>query len=280
MGKEFAKLLIQLFAEEESEKTDSMDEEMETEFDDSEEVETSETVEETTEEPEKVKTFTQEELDTIVNNRLNRERKRLDRVYKDKLSKYEELAYLTQEGLKTTSLDDTLSKSREFYGKQGIRYVPAANTEEDEIIANYRAREIIEESEGIEDLQAAADRLLAKGVNISPREKLVLQSLVGEMESIKRISDLKSIGVKEEVYNSAEFKEFEKQFNKNTPISDVYNLYRAKTGSTKKVDNPGSMKSIPTKEKKEFISEAEYDKMTREEIRANMDIIEKSMSKW
>ena len=40
------------------------------------------------------------------------------------------------------------------------------------------------------------------------------------------------------------------------------------------------MKSIPAKEKKKYITEAEYDRMTDKEIEENMDLIKESMSKW
>lgn len=283
MKKEIAKLLIQLFAEE-SETTDYeedvTDEEEVVEEETTEETEETSEVEESTEEPEKVKTFTQEEVNEMMKDRIKRERNRLDREHREQLSKYEELAYLTQEGLKASNLEETLEKSRNFYGKQGIKYTPAKNTREDEILANAYAREIIEESESIEEIKAVADKLLKKGVNISNREKLVVQCLISEMESRERLSNLKKLGVKEEVYNSKEFRDFEKKFAKDTPISDVYDLYRAKTKSTKIVENPGSMKSVPTKEKKKYITEAEYDRMTDKEIEENMDLIRESMSKW
>ena len=90
---EFAKMLLQLFAEE-SETTDSMEEEetIEQEYDDTsdaEEVEETEeeTEEETTEEPEKVeKTFTQEEVNQMIDKRIKRERNKLDRKYKDAIT--------------------------------------------------------------------------------------------------------------------------------------------------------------------------------------------------
>lgn len=282
MKKEFAKMLLQLFAEE-SETTDYDDEEtqLEEEIEDesSEEAEeTEQETEETAEEPEKVKSFTQEELNSIVESRINRERKRMDREYKSKLSKYEELAYLTQQGLKSESFEDTLNKSREFYGKQGIKYQPTTN-EEDEDYAEYLASKIINESDSIEEIQSEIDRLLGKGQNISSNEKLVAKNLVSELENRKRLIELENIGVKEEVYNSKSFKEFEKQFNKETPIKEIYELYRVKN-TTEKVENPGSQKSVKTKTKKDFISEAEYDKMTKQEIRANLDLIEKSMPLW
>ena len=282
MKKEIAKLLIQLFAEE-SETTDYEEDVTEEDVVEEETIEgTEETseVEESTNEPEKVKTFTQEEVNEMMKDRIKRERNRLDREHREQLSKYEELAYLTQEGLKASNLEETLEKSRNFYGKQGIKYTPAKNTREDEILANAYAREIIEESESIEEIKAVADKLLNKGVNISNREKLVVQGLISEMESRERLSNLKKLGVKEEVYNSKEFRDFEKKFAKDTPISDVYDLYKAKTKPTKVVENPGSMKSVPTKEKKKYITEAEYDRMTDKEIEENLDLIRESMSKW
>ena len=290
MKKGIARLLIQLFADE-SETTDlemdvTEEENAENSTDDAENdaeetEETSEPVEEPTEEPKKVKTFTQEEVNEMMKDRIKRERNKLDRDYREQLSKYEELAYLTQEGLKASNLEETLEKSRSFYGKQGIKYQPANNTREDEILANAYAREIIEESDSIEEIKAAADKLLNKGTSITNREKLVVQGLIGEMESRERISNLKKLGVKEEVYNSDEFRAFEKKFAKDTPISDVYELYRTMTKPTAKVvENPGSMKSIPAKEKKAFITEAEYDRMTDKEIEENMALIKESMAKW
>ena len=259
-------------------------------------METSEPVEETvieepTEEPEKVKKTLkdllrenpeyQEEMNGMVFDRVKRERKKIDREHREQLSKYEELAYLTQEGLKASNLDETLEKSRKFYGGQGIKYQPANSTREDEILANAYAREIIEESDSIEEIKAATDRLLKKGTSITNREKLVVQSLISEMETRERLSNLKRLGVKEEVYNSDDFKAFEKKFAKDTPIADVYELYRAKTKpTTKVVENPGSMKSVPAKEKKAFITEAEYDRMTDKEVEENMDLIRMSMAKW
>lgn len=281
MKKGIARLLIQLFADE-SETTDlemdATEEETTEEVEETEEV--SEPVEEATEEPEKVKTFTQEEVDRMMKDRLKRERNRLDRDYREQLSKYEELAYLTQEGLKASNLEETLEKSRSFYGKQGIKYQPAKSTREDEILANAYTREIIEDSDSIEEIKAAADKLLKKGASITNREKLVVQGLISEMESRERLSNLRKLGVKEEVYNSDDFRAFEKKFAKDTPISDVYELYRAKTKPTKVVENPGSMKSVPAKDKKTFITEAEYDKMTDKEIEENMDLIKLSMAKW
>ena len=281
MEKKMAKLLIQLFAEdEESETTDNMDEELgnvenEEEYTDSEETSQEEEVE--TPAP---KTFTQEELDTIVENRLKRERKRLDKEYNSKLSKYEELAYLTREGLKAENDEDALEKTRNFYGKQGIKYTPGRSAREEEILASAEAQDILDNCDSTDDIEKEIKRILSKGTNATDRETLIAQKLNDELTLKVRVSELEKIGVKEEIYNSAEFKKFERQFTKETPIADIYELYRSKTTPKKEVYNPGSMKTTAGKEKKKFISEAEYDKMSSKEIEANMDLIRQSMLEW
>ena len=243
---------------------------------------TEEEVDETTEEGEEVETeapkmISQDEVNSIVEKRLSRERKRMEREFNDSISKYQELAYLTQEGLKANSLDETLDKSREFYGKQGIKYVP--NNADDEIVGNYYAKEIISESDSVEDLEAQAKKLSNKA-NLSTREEIVLKSLNDEIQNRKRIAELRTIGVTEDEYNSQSFIDFEKQFTKDTPIKQVYELYKLHNTTEKPVQNPGSMKSTPGKEKRGFISPSEYDKMTDKEIEENMDLIRESMYKW
>ena len=289
MEKENAKMLIQLFAEEESETTDlEEDEVIEAEYDDTAEEETSDPVEEeTTEEPEKGKSLKellkehpeyQDEMNDIMESRVNRERKKLDRDYQKKLSKYEELAYLTKAGLKAESDDDALEKTRDFYGKQGIRYTPNRSAREEEILASADVEEILENADSIEEIESEVQRLNNKS-NISNREKLIAQKLTEEIDNRRRISELSKMGVKKEVYNSSEFKAFEKQFTKDTPIANIYELYKIKN-TKKKVDNPGSLKGVQTKSKKEYITEAEYDRMTDKEIEENMDLIRRSMEKW
>lgn len=223
------------------------------------------------------KTFTQEEVNSMMEDRVKRERKRMEREYNDSLSKYQELAYLTQEGLKANSLEETLDKSREFYGKQGIKYIP--NNADDEIVGNYYAKEIISEADSLEDLESQANKLSKKS-KLSSREEIVLKNLNEEITNRKRITELRTIGVTEEEYNSKEFIDFEKRFTKDTPIKEVYDLYKLKNTTAKPVDNPGSMKTVAGKEKRGYISEAEYDRMTDKEIEENMDLIRKSMERW
>ena len=280
---EFAKMLLQRFAEE-SETTDSNVEEEETideEYDDSsesaEEVENEET---TAEEPEKVKTFTQEEVNEMFEKRIKRERKKLDRQYQDKLSKYEELAYLTQKGLEVDNFEEALDKTRQFYDEKGIKYSPKSNNKDEEILANAYAQEIIDECDSIEDLEDAISNINKKGDKLSERDSFIIKGLDREIKQRQRLSQLSELGVSEDVYNSSEFRSFESKFNENTPISDIYELYNTTQKSKSQFKNPGSMKSVPSAEKKDFISEKEYDRMTDKEIEENMELIRNSMSRW
>lgn len=268
--------------EKELETTDSQDEISESldEMSESQEDATEVIVDESTKtsnEKEEQK-FSQREVNEIVENRLNRERKRIERENKENIAKYEELAFLTQQGLKANDLDETLAKSREFYGKQGIKYAPT-NDSDDTILGKAYANEIIEESESIDDLEKVVNKLNKKN-DLNLKEKVLLDSLESEISDRKRITELKSIGVSDDELNSKEFKAFESQFLKDTSIESIYELYKLKNTAPQAVENPGSMKTIPGKEKLNFISEADFDKMTEKEIKENMDLIKESMQKW
>lgn len=285
---EFAKMLLQRFAEE-SETTDSevveeTEDTIEQEYTDdseTEEAEESNIVEEDAEEePEKVRTFTQDEVNEMMDKRIKRERRKLDREYKEELSKYKELAYLTQKGLETDDFDEAIDKTREFYDKKGIKYSPEVNTRDEEILANAYAQEILEDCDSIEDIEDAIKDLSKKGARMTDRDALVIKGLDNEVKSRKRLAELSALGVSEEIYNSKSFKDFESKFNKETPISDIYEIYNTTQKAEKQIQNPGSMKSVPSTEKKDFISEKEYDRMTEKEIEENMDLIRASMSRW
>lgn len=190
MEMKFAKMLIQLFAEEELETTDSQEDEELENFTDDQDESSNEVEKETTEEPEKVKTFTQEEVDEMIKSRIKRERNRIEREHNEEVNKYRELAFLTGKGLNAENLEETLKKSRQFYEGKGIKYIPEENTREDEIIANAFSKDIIDDCETIEDLENEVNKLNKKA-DASNRDKLVLNNLVNELNNKKRIAELK-----------------------------------------------------------------------------------------
>lgn len=308
MENELLKLNIQLFAEDsESEQADNDDETLETneeEFTDSNvEKETSkndedahgvdeseETDAQSKESAKSLKELLKERPDLqnqfndIMQNRLTRETKRLDREHQEQLSKYQELGYLTQKGINAEDLDDALIKSRDFYSKQGIKYTPQTSQRDEEILANADSKEIIDSCNDENDLIAEADKIAQKGINMSSREKVILKNLKSELENIKGLKDLEKIGADKKVYESDEFKKFSNHFTKETPMSDVYDLYITKNKTAKKIENPGSMKNTTTnKTVKDFYTIDEARKYTTADLNKNPELfkaIENSMSKW
>ena len=93
--------------------------------------------------------------------------------------------------------------------------------------------------------------------------------------------ELFSIGVKEDVIDSKEFKDFSNQFNSSTPISKVYELY-TKTLDKPKVEKIGSMKNNNTKEEKTYYSPEDVDKLTPEDYDDPVIFkrVHDSMAKW
>lgn len=240
------------------------------------------------EETKEVKSYTDEELEKIINERVNtilptkieRERRKIEKQYSDRLSKYEETESILSAGLGTKDIAESNQKMREFYKEQGIDipvYQKNRYSEDDEkALGELDAKKII--SLGYDEMKDEANRLSDIGMDkMSPREKVMFTTLASELTYQKQKKELAQIGVKEEVLNNSEFKEFADQFNSKTPIKNIYEMY-AKMKPEKKVEQIGSMKSNIEPFQKDYYSNEEIAKMSPEEVRKNWDIIRKSMT--
>lgn len=223
----------------------------------------------------------QEKLDDVVEKRLVRERRKLEREYKQKLAKYNELEYLTQQGLGTKDLDDTLTKSREFYKEKGIEYKPQMDSRDEEVLANADAEEILSSISSIDELKSEVDRIEKQG-DLSNREKLMLSKLKQNLISKRNIEELEEIGADKGIYESKEFMDFSNKFTKEEPIKNIYDLYMKTKGTTKA--SAGSLKTdSENKGIKDFYSFEEASKFTVDDFNRNpglLEAIEKSQSKW
>lgn len=235
-----------------------------------------------------VKTYTAEEVEKMVNDRINnllpkkieREKRKMEKQYSDKLAKYEETDSILKAGLGTKDISESNQRMREFYKEQGIdipAYSKPRYSEEDEkILGQAEASKIIDL--GFEEMQEEANRLATIGVDkMTPRDKVVFNILADELTHQKQIKELAKLGVKEEILNDSEFKEFASQFNSKTPIKNVYEMY-TKIKPQKKYEQIGSMKNIKETVQKDYYSNEEIAKMSPEEIRKNWDVIRKSMT--
>lgn len=258
-----------------------------------EESETNEEVEETTENPQEVDKKSlkellkedpdlQEEFNDLIKRRVNR----VERDYDSKFSKYEELEGIIGQSMGTSNLDDTLEKTRNFYKQKGVEYTPKRSLREEEILANDEANVIINSCDTIDELKEEANRFSDIGKNnMTPRQKTIFRKIVEEINSKERISELRRIGAKEDVYNSSEFKEYMNMFKPDTSISKIYSMFEKNKNGTKQKEKIGSMKNTPSKknEVKEFYTKEEALKFTRADFDKNpklFEAVEKSMSKW
>lgn len=242
--------------------------------------EVTENVEQTTEQT--PKTYTQEEVDAIVGKRIARNEAKIRKEYD---RKYGDLTEVLKAGTGKESVEEMTDTFQKFYASKGVQMPqkPNYSARDIEILAQAEADEIIRS--GYEEVVDEVDRLTALGIEkMTAKEKAVFKTLAEHRQSAERGRELSSIGVTEDVYNSAEFKAFAGKFNPNTPVRDIYDIY-AKTQPKKQIQTMGSMKSTAQTDNgvKEFYSYEEASKIPREELRKNPELfkaVEKSMQKW
>lgn len=241
------------------------------------------------EENSSVKTYTEEDLERIINERVNellptkieREKRKIEKSYRDKLSKYEETESILSAGLKTQGITEINKQMREFYKDQGIDIPsyqqPKYSDDDEKALGELDADKIIKL--GFDEMQEEANRLADIGPNMTVRDRAMFTKLATELTNQKNRRELAKIGVKEDVLDNLEFRQFSNQFNNNVPIQDIYNMYqKVNNKEPKKYDQIGSLKNNKEPIKKDHYSNEEIAKMSPEEIRKNFDIIRKSMT--
>ena len=171
------------------------------------------------EEKKEVKTYTAEEVEKMVNDRINnllpkkieREKRKMEKQYSDKLAKYEETDSILKAGLGTKDISESNQRMREFYKEQGIdipAYSKPKYSEEDEkILGKAEATKIIDL--GFEEMQEEANRLAAIGVDkMTPREKVMFNTLANELTHQKQVKELSKLGVKDDLLKDNQYETF------------------------------------------------------------------------
>lgn len=228
------------------------------------------------EEKEEVKTYTEEDFEKAVNDRINeilprkieRESRKIEKKYRDEMSKYKETESILNAGLGTKDISEANTRMREYYKEQGIDVpvyqAPKYSDADEKALGEMEANNII--SLGYEEMQEEANRLSDIGLdNMSPREKATFTKLASELSYQKQKKELAQIGVKEDMLNNSEFKEFASQFNSNTPIKNIYEMFEKIHQPKKQVEQIGSMKGN-NKNVKDYYTPEEIDRLTDEEL--------------
>ena len=232
------------------------------------------------------KMFTQDDVNDIVAKAKARERAKITKQYERQNSDLNELVETLRAG---TGKNDADAKElngtfSEFYKSKGIKInkTPEYSTKDIETLARAEADEIIRG--GDEDVAEEFDRLEALGTKMTKREQATFRMLAEHMQSAETSRELAKIGVTEDVYTSKEFRDFSKKFAKDTPITEIYNIY-AQTKPKKEIKTMGSMKTTGSNDNgvKEYYSPEEARKFTKKDFDANPALFKavcNSMSKW
>lgn len=237
-----------------------------------------------TEEPKKL--YTEEELNERVNEVVGKRMARKEaKIRKEYESKYGELERVLVAGTGEKDVSNIAQKYREYYESKGVQ-IPTHqeySQRDIDVLAAAEAKDII--NSGWEEVIAESDRLADIGVaNMNARDRAVFQQLATYRQQTERNNELAKIGVTAEEMNSKEFVEFASQFNSNTPITKVYDLYN-RTKPKKEVKTMGSVANTAPEDNgvKDFYTYEESLKFTRADYDKNpklFEAVKKSMQKW
>ena len=224
----------------------------------------------------------QDELNSMMKGRLDRQ----ERKFQKELSKYKSTEEVLKAGLGATDINDAEDKLREYWTNEGIKLPdkvqPGLSSDELRVLGESDANTFI--YEGISSMEEEANRLARIGYqNLNEREKATFNKLAETLTKEKDKKSLLKIGASEEILSDRSFNDFRKMFTNDTPIDKIYGMY-IKEKPKAKAENPGSMRSESNgSELKTFYTFEEASKLTDEDYNKNPkleEIVEKSMAKW
>lgn len=244
---------------------------------------TTEEAVETVETPEKV--YTEEEFRAKLTEGIDKGvRRREAKIRKEYDRKYGTLESVLKTGTGKESVEEITDSFKTFYEGKGVEFPkePEYTDKDIKVLAKAEADEIIRS--GFDEAVEEADRLNELGVeNMTQREKAVFVALTDYIKNTEAVRELAKIGVTEKEYGSAEFKEFASQFNSDTPITKIYEIY-SKSKPKKEINPMGSVKSTAAEETvKDYYSFEEASKFTKKDFDKNPALfkaVQNSMRKW
>lgn len=224
----------------------------------------------------------QDKLNEVMGKRMPRMENRIRREYE---RKYADAEAVLKAGTGKQTVEEATDHLKEVYAAKNIpiAYAPDISDKDMQVLAKADADEIIDG--GYEEVVAEVERLTKLGKDgMSPREKLIFQTLAAHRNSTERARELEALGVSEEVYDSQEFKDFSKEFAAGTPMKKIYGYYQ-QMHPTKEVQTMGSMKNTDHGENgvKDFYTPEEASKFKKADYDKNPALYKAvldSMTKW
>lgn len=231
------------------------------------------------------KTYTEDEVNQIVGKKIARNNAKWEKKLDRELSSHRELTDVLKAGTGKSNVEELTQMFGEHYKDRGVD-IPERkgySSREIEILANAEAEEII--NGDYEDVIEEVNRLKGLGDRMSAKDKALYSRITEHLRNTEMENELVKIGVAEEEYKSDEFKAFAKKFTKDTPITEIYNIY-ASTKPKKDYKVMGSVKNQMTHQDntvKEYYTPEEARRFSKSDYDKNpalLKAVENSMSKW
>lgn len=264
------------------------------------ETDTSEEVEEVQDTTQEVEQQSEDDIEKRIEERANqiaeekiearliRDRVKRERENSPTMAKHEELINMMKSALGAKDIDEVITKSREFYKEQGMTIPeiinkPSLNERDEIVLAKADANDIIKL--GKSEMEIEANRIAAiPEKDRSLRDKTIFNDVCKELVRMNDIESLKVKGYDTKVLEDKDFSSFREQFNLNTPVSQIYEMYNQVHGSKKvQPKSPGSAKTTQTNnEIKDYYTPEEVRAFKEEDLDNPklMRAIELSMQKW
>jgi len=223
------------------------------------------TEESATEEQPQGKFYTDEEFNQKVNEIADRRVARKMRKLERELDKYKDTENVLKSQLGGENIDEVNSNLRKLYTDEGVE-LPSKYVSEDKEYLEYQATRDSEDiiAEGYDYIKDEANRLANIGYdNLSSKDKLLFTKLCEELDHEDDVKILKGLNIDTNILEDKSFKEFRSQFNRNTPISKIYDLYSGNKET--KINTPGNL-SNNSKTESEYFTDEEIENLSMEDL--------------
>lgn len=227
------------------------------------------------------KTFTQEEVDGMMANRLARERSKFEQNIK---REYGPLMDVLSAGTGKTNPREIAEHLRTYYQGKGatLPEQPAFSERDIAILAQADAKEII--SFGADEVKDEVARLEKLGDDgRSPKENALLRVLAEHQQAQQRRADFLEHGITEQELESTDFQALVDLCSASTPAEKICEHYRL-LHPKQAIQTMGSVQNTPTDTKgiKDFYTPEDVDRLTAADYKNPkvMERVRESMLKW
>ena len=224
------------------------------------------------------KFYTDEEFNQKVNEIADRRVARKMRKVNQEIDSYKDTINVLKSQIGGETIEDINNNLRNLYQNEGVE-LPKKIVSEDTDYIEYQANKDCEdiESEGYEKVKEEANRLAGIGYeNLSSKDKILFTKLCASLnlEDDKRV--LRSLNVDTQILEDKDFIQFKEQFNRNVPISKIYDMYSGKKET--KINTPGNLENKSTVER-DYFTDEEIEAMSEEELEKNWDKVRYSQTR-